>query len=116
MAKRKTVRALFDNIESLTSEDIAKSTQLKDLLKMQVPISVYEAHTAKKQFATIFEINSSDSYLEIPKKDWIPALETCIMWYLESEEYEKCTKIKSIIAEINKKPTKKLTVKTEENG
>ena len=59
MAKRKTVRALFDNVENLSPEDIAKSQQLKDLLKMQVPISVYEAHTASKQFATIFEINTS---------------------------------------------------------
>jgi hypothetical protein len=115
MAKRKTIRALFDNIESLTAEDISKSQQLKDLLKMQIPISVYEAHTGNKQYATIFEINSSGSYIDIHKRDWITALETCIMWFLESEDYEKCTKIKVIIAEIQKKPAKILTVKTEEN-
>jgi hypothetical protein len=113
MAKRKTVRALFDNVHELTHEDIAKSQQLKDLLKMQVPVSVYEAHTANKQYATVFEINATDNYIEIPKKDWIPALETCIMWHLESEDYEKCSKIKEIIAEIQKKPAKKITVKTE---
>ena len=80
---------------------------------MQVPVSIYEAHTANKQYASIFEINSSDNYIEIPKKDWVQALETCIMWHLESEDYEKCSKIKDISAEIQKKSSKKITVKTE---
>ena len=116
MAKRKTVRALFDNIEYLTVEDISSSQQLKDLLKMQVPVSVYEAHCANKQYATIFEINSSDHYVEIPKKDWIAAIETCIMWHLESEDYEKCSKLKEIMDQIQKKSTKKINVKTEKHG
>jgi hypothetical protein len=115
MAKRKTIRALFDNIHELTSEEIAKSQQLKNLLMMQVPVSVYEAHQSNKQYATVFEINTTDHYIEIPKKDWIPAIETCIMWYLESEEYEKCSKLKEIIDQIQKKASKKITVKTEDN-
>jgi len=114
MAKRKTVRALFDDIENLSFEEIQKSEQLKELLKSQVPLTVYEAFLAGKQYASIFEINSSDCYLEIPKRDWIPALETCISWFLETEEYEKCTKIKMIIADIQKKPTK-LTIKKDSN-
>ena len=113
MAKRNTIRALFDNIHDLTSEEIAKSQQLKDLLKMQVPVSIYEAHKANKQFATIFEINTTDHYVEIPKKDWIQALETCIMWHLESEDYEKCSKLRDIVIEIQKKQTKKITVKAD---
>ena len=113
MSKRKTIRALFDNIHDLSSEDISKSQQLKDLLKMQVPVSIYEAHCANKQYATIFEINASDHYVEIPKKDWVSAMETCILWYLESEDYEKCSKLKEIIDQIQTKAKKKITVKTD---
>jgi hypothetical protein len=114
MAKRKTIRAIFENVDSLTPEDISKSQQLKELLMSQVPISVYESHSARKQYATIFEINSTDHYIEIPKRDWVPALETCIMWFLEIEQYEKCTKLKQIIDEIQKKSSKKLNVKSDE--
>jgi len=114
MAKRKTVRALFDDIENLTAEDISKSQQLKELLKSQVPITIYDAHCAGRQYACVFEINASDSYIEIPKRDWIAALETCISWYLETEEYEKCTKIKAIISDIQTKPTK-LTIKKDKD-
>lgn len=114
MAKRKTIRAVFEDLDNLTSEDIAKSNQLKELLKSQVPLTIYDAHLTNKQYASIFEINDSESYIEIPKKEWIPALETCISWFLETEEYEKCTKIKAIIADIQTKP-KKLTIKKDKH-
>lgn len=115
MAKRKTIRAIFEDVDNLTIEQILKSEALKDLLKHQVPVVIYDAHNSKKQFASIFEINSTDHYVEIPKKDWVQALETCIMWYLESEDYERCSKIKEIIDEIQKKPIKKINIKTEGN-
>lgn len=114
MSKRKTIRAVFDDIENLTFEEIQKSQQLKDLLKSQVPLAIYDSFLAGRQYACIFEINASDCYLEIPKRDWVPALETCISWFLETEEYEKCTKIKLIISDIQNKPTK-LTIKKDSN-
>ena len=111
MAKKKHIRAIFDNVNNLSIDDIAKSKALKDLLKSQVPVAIIEANSSNKQCAILFEINDSDHFVEIPKKDWIQALETCIMWYLETEEYEKCTKIKAVIEDIQKKPVKKINVK-----
>ena len=116
MAKKKIIRAIFDDVDNLTSEDIAKSDKLKELLKSQVPLCILDAHDSNKQSASLFEINATDHYVEIPKKDWVQALETCIIWYLETEEYEKCTKIKMIIDDIKKKPIKKINIKTENNG
>lgn len=116
MAKRKTIRAIFEDVENLSIEHITKSQALKDLLKVQVPITILEAHDSKKQSATIFEINSTDHYIEIPKKDWVQALETCIIWYLETEEYEKCSKLRDTIEDIQKKPVKKINIKTDNNG
>lgn len=116
MAKRKHVRAIFQDVDKLSSEDIAKSQALKDLLKTQVPVCIFEAHIANRQVASVFEINDSDHYIEIHKRDWPQALETCIIWYLETEEYEKCTKLRNMIEEIQKKPTKKLNIKKENDG
>lgn len=113
MATRKTIRALFEDVHNLTTEEILKSQQLKDLLKTIVPECIRSAHASKKQSAVLFEINATDHYVEIPQKDWPQALESCIMWYLESEDYEMCTKIKTMIDEIQKKQAKKINVKTE---
>jgi hypothetical protein len=115
MAKRKTIRALFEDVENLSVEQIQKSEALKDLLKIQVPVAILEASQGKKQLATVFEINSTDHYIEIPKKDWVQSLETCIMWYLETEDYEKCSKLRDIIEDLQKKPVKKISIKTDNN-
>jgi hypothetical protein len=109
--KSTTIRALFEDVHNLSPEEIAKSDKLKQLLKSIVPECIQQAQSANKQSATLFEINSTDHFVEIPKKDWPQALETCIMWYLESEDYEMCTKLKQLIDEIQKKSTKKLNVK-----
>jgi len=116
VARRKTIRALFEDINNLTSEDIIKSQALKQLLKVQVPVCILDAHNTKKQYASVFEINETENYVDIHRRDWVQALETCILWYLETEEYEKCSKIRMIIEEIQKKPKTKINVKTEQNG
>lgn len=114
MAKRRVVRALFDNLDQLSPEQIATSEALKGLLKNQVPLAIEEANNTKKQYATIFEINDTGNYIVIHKRDWQPAIESCIAWYLESEEYEKCSELKELISRI-KKSTKKIKIKTEED-
>jgi len=115
MNKRKTVRAIFENIESLTSEEIMSSDALKNILKIQVPIAIREAFNSKKQYASIFEINTSGYFIEIHKRDWVSAIETCITMYLESEQYEECSKLKELISEVQKKSLPILKIKNEEN-
>jgi hypothetical protein len=115
MSKKRIVRALFDSIESLTPEEIASSDALKGLLKAQVPFAIREAFNSRKQYATIFEINSTSHFIEIHKKDWVKAIETCIIWYLESEEYEECSKLKDLIVQLQKKNIPIVKIKKEEN-
>jgi hypothetical protein len=94
------VRALFPDIYNLTAQDIASSAILKDLLKAEVPKAIRSAHKEKKIYACIFEINASNYYIEIHKKDWLTALETCVMFNVESENYEACTEINEIMKEV----------------
>ena len=115
---RRPVRAIFDNIESLTKDHIAKSDILKDLVKNHLPSAIEEAIVEKKIYACIFEINDSGQYLEIHKNHWVQSLEACLVWYVEEENYEMCTHIKNMIQTIQKKPKPgKITVdKKKANG
>ena len=101
---RKPVRALFDNLDQLTSEQISKSDILKQLVKKHVPLAIEEAAVDKKIYASLFEINDSGQYVEVHKNNWIQALETCLVWYVEDEDYEMCTHIKNLIHSIQEKP------------
>jgi len=113
--KRKTVRALFDNPEILRAQDIAGSEILKQLLKVHIPNSIEDAIINNKVYATIFEINDTEHFIEIHKNHWIQALETCLLWYIEDENYEMCNHIKNIIKSIQDK-SKKISVKKNKDG
>lgn len=109
---RKVVRAIFDQPENLHAQDIMKSSELKSLLKTSAPAAIHLAFTQKKIHASLFEINDSSYYVEVHKNNWIPTLETCLLWYVEDENYEMCTKIKDLIQSIQSKSnSNKLTLK-----
>jgi hypothetical protein len=97
--QRKTVRAIFDNAEQLTLEQLEDSDILKVLLKVEVPKAIEDAMINKKTFASIFEINSSNNFIEIHKNYWADALSTCLHWYINDgeEDYEKCSNITKLI-------------------
>lgn len=99
MKKRKTIRAIFDGLDQLTSEQIKKSDILKSLLKNEVPKAIEDALANKKTFASIFEINSSNNYVELHKHYWVDALTVCLNWYIEdpAEDYEMCIRISKMI-------------------
>lgn len=111
MRIRKVIRAIFDNLDMMTAEDIATSEVLKKLLSDNLPTSIKRAHASGANHASIFEINSSESYVEIHKSQWIQALETVISWHSDEnvQDYEKCAEVAKIIEDIksgNKKTTK----------
>lgn len=108
MKQYRAPRAIFENIASLTAQDIEKSDILKGLLKVEVPKAIEYAIENKKTFASIFEINDSNSYIELHKNQWIQALETCILFYVEEEDYEACNKMTKLIDQIKNKKVKKV--------
>ena len=103
---KKVVRAIFKNPNEMNAADIAQSQDLKKLLKDQLPEVIKLALKHNKKFATIFEINDSNNYVELSNKNWIKALETCLLWYVEDENYEMCTKIKNLISDIQTNASK----------
>lgn len=120
MKNRRVIRAIFDNIEGVSSEDIAGSEILKNLLSENVPQSIARAHSMNQDHATVFEINTSECYVEIPKSQWVPALESIISWYSDEkvQDYEKCAEIAKLVqaVKVGRKPKNKVTDKTNRGG
>jgi len=102
---RKTIQAIFDRAEELEYETIKDSALLKSLLKQEVPKAIEDAMINKKTFASVFEINATNNYIEIHKNYWIDSLSSCLHWYLEdgSEDYETCNHISKMIETLKSK-------------
>lgn len=118
---RKTVRAFFTNIEQLSSDDIAQLETLKYLLGENIPTSIERAFNASQTYASVFEINTSEHYIEIHKSQWIKCLQTIISWYSHEsvQDYEKCSELTKLVAKIRegkKKERASKTPKKKESG
>ena len=114
MNKRKIPRAFFEPLEAIQASDLLENDSLLDLVKNETPLAIEEAFRNKKTFATLFEINGIELYIDIPKQYWIPALEQCISFKLTEEKFEDCIKLRDLIEEI-RKPIKKIP-KKKDNG
>lgn len=115
---RHVVRALFENIDDLTAEDISNSEILKTLIADNLPKNIQRAHKAGQDQASIFEINATETYVEIQRSQWVPALETVISWYSDEtvQDYEKCIELSKLIEEVKTEPKKKPSRKKKSSG
>ena len=112
--KREIPKAFFEPLEDIQASDLLDNESLLEMIKKETPIAIEEAFRNKKTFATLFEINGIGFYLDIPKQYWVPALEQCIRFMIEKEDFEKCIPLRNLIEEI-KKPIKKIP-KKKSNG
>jgi len=100
MAKRVIPRAMFQPLEGLTMAELCDTESLVNLTKQETYPAIEEAFNNKKTFATLFEINVTGYYIDIPKRSWVDALEELIKYNLTEEKFEECTKIKQLIDKI----------------
>ena len=98
--KKKTARVIPNlNIYPLDSapvEAILQAEVLVELVHREVPIAIQQAINSKKSTAVLFQINSSDAYLELPKSEWISAIDTSILHYSQKEKYELCKELTTL--------------------
>ena len=109
---RKIPKAIFEPLEAIRASDLLNNAALLGMIKRETPSAIEEAFKNKKTFATLFEINGTGMYIDIPKQYWISALEECINFMLEEERFEECIPIKKLIDEI-RKPVKTLSKKSK---
>lgn len=110
MSKRAIPKAMFQPLEGLTAADLLDNQALIELTKAETFPAIEDAFNNKKTFATLFQVNMTGNYIDIPKQYWIPALEECIKFNLAEEKFEKCLEIKNLIDRI-KQPTKTISKK-----
>ena len=118
MRMRHTVRAVFDNIDMMSADDIADSMVLRDLIAVNLPKAIAKANNAGHDRVSIFEINATETYVELERPQWIPALETVISWYSDEnvQDYEKCIELSKLIEQVKTGPKNKLSQKKKQSG
>lgn len=100
---KRPFRVNFENLDEMRSEDLIESQTLVRVLKLEVPKAINKAIKERKTYATVFEINSFGIFVEIHKKDWISALNSCIALHAKEEEYEACGEITKTLESLSKK-------------
>jgi hypothetical protein len=82
-------------------EVILEAEVLVELVYTEVLPAIQQAIKAKKATATLFQINSTDAYVELPKSEWVTAIDSCISYYSTKEKYELCTELSTLKSKLN---------------
>jgi len=58
---------------------------------------VSEAIKSKKKSIKLCEVKNSNILITIEKPEWKKSLDSALQYYIKTEEYEECSKIKNLI-------------------
>lgn len=94
-------------LDGVSLDRILESTTLVEFIYAETPEAIQAAIKSKKSTAVLFQINNSDTYLELPKSEWVQAIESCMKYHTEKEHYEVCTSLQQLKAKLEK-PLKQL--------
>ena len=80
---------IFEYNEELSS----KKTQVyKSLIE-----GVSEAIKSDKEEIKLCEVKNANIFITVEKQEWKKSLDSALQFYIDKEEYEKCSKIKDLI-------------------
>jgi len=80
---------IFEFNEELSSK---KSQVYKSLID-----GVSEAIKSDKEEIKLCEVKNSNIYITIKKTKWKSSLDSALQFYVSTEEYEQCSKIKNLL-------------------
>ena len=69
----------------------------KPLMMRTLVTNIAEGVKDNLESVNIAEIKHTDIILNVPKSEWKGGLENAMEYYIKTEEYEECTKIKKLI-------------------
>ena len=58
---------------------------------------VTEAIKNKKEVIKLCEVKNSGVFITVEKQEWKNSLDSALEYYISTEEYEECSKIKNLI-------------------
>ena len=86
-------------IPIISLEDFEAKAKKPTMMKSLV-LNIAEGIKDKLESVNIAEIKNHDLIISVPKSEWKPGLEKAMEYYIKTEEYEQCSKIKNLIKKI----------------
>ena len=83
-------------IPIISLEDFEAKAKKPTMMKSLV-LNIAEGIEDNLESVNVAEIKHTDIILSVPKSEWKGGLEKAMEYYIEKEEYEECSKIKTII-------------------
>ena len=78
----------FEDLEAKAKKPLMMKTLVK---------SISEGIEDNLESVNIAEIKHHNVIINVPKSEWKPGLEKALEYYINTEEYEECSKIKDIL-------------------
>jgi len=118
--KRKNISSVpnvvITPLKGVSKEEILAHYPITNLILSETPIAIEKAINNKRQTAIVVEINNSGFFIELQKKWWVNALNSCLKHYETNEQFEKCEHIKKILNMINEQSKKPTDLNSPNNG
>ena len=73
----------------------------KPIMMKSLVLNIAEGIKDNLESVNIAEIKNHDVIISVSKDEWKAGLETAMNYYIKTEEYEECSKIKNLINKIN---------------
>ena len=86
-------------IPIISLEDFEAKAKKPTMMKSLVS-NIAEGIEDKLESVNIAEIKHTDIILSVPKGEWKSGLENAMEYYIKTEEYEECSKIKKLIKKL----------------
>ena len=86
-------------IPIISLEDFETKSK-KPLIMKTIVANIAEGIENNLESINIAEIKNHDIILSVPKAEWKGGLKNAMEYYIKTEEYEECTKIKKLIKKL----------------
>tara|TARA_R110001583_G_C5448430_1_gene390639 strand:+ start:238 stop:510 length:273 start_codon:yes stop_codon:yes gene_type:complete len=86
-------------IPTISLEDFETKSKKTIMMKSLVE-NIAEGIEDNLESVNIAEIKNYDVIISVPKEEWKAGLENAMDYYINTEEYEECSKIKKILEKI----------------
>ena len=86
-------------IPIISLEDFEAKAKKPTMMKSLV-LNIADGIEDNLESVNIAEIKNHDLIISVSKDEWKPGLEKAMEYYIKTEEYEQCSKIKNLIKKI----------------
>ena len=86
-------------IPIISLEDFETKSKKPTMMKSLVE-NITEGIEDNLESVNVAEIKNHDIILSVPKDEWKGGLENAMEYYIKTEEYEECSKIKKLIEKL----------------